>query len=439
MGWSIDWSRELATCDPEYYRWTQWIFLRLFERGLAYKKDGIVNWCPVDQTVLANEQVIDGHCERCGAEVEARSLPQWYFRITDYADRLLDDMALLESWPERVLTMQRNWIGRSRGARVVFREPDLGVELPVFTTRPDTLFGATFFVLAPEHPDVARLVAGTEREAEVLDYVRHAARESAVERANEDRPKTGVDTGRTVVNPVNGERIPVWVSDYVLMEYGTGAIMAVPAHDERDHAFAHAVRAADPPGRRAGRRRRGRGRGRVRRPRRRRGDGQLRPVHGPARRRGAAGDGGLAGGDGPRRGDDRLPAARLAGLAAALLGRADPGRRLPDVRPGRRCRTSSCRCCCRRSRTTRRAGARRWPPPRSGAAWRARSAAARRCARRTRWTRSSTRRGTSSATSTRSARTPRGIAARSTGGCRSGSTSAASSTPSCTCCTRASS
>jgi leucyl-tRNA synthetase len=238
MGWSLDWSRELATCDPEYYRWTQWIFLRLFERGLAYKKDGIVNWCPVDQTVLANEQVIDGHCERCGAEVEARSLPQWYFRITDYADRLLDDMALLESWPERVLTMQRNWIGRSRGARVVFREPDLGVELPVFTTRPDTLFGATFFVLAPEHPDVARLVAGTENEAAVLDYVRHAARESAAERANEDRPKTGVDTGRTVVNPVNGERIPVWVSDYVLMEYGTGAIMAVPGHDERDHAFA---------------------------------------------------------------------------------------------------------------------------------------------------------------------------------------------------------
>src|SRR6187551_2958969 len=240
LGWSIDWSRELSTAEPDYYHWTQWLFLKFFEAGLAYRKGAIVNWCPNDQTVLANEQVIDGHCERCGWEVEARTLEQWYFRITDYADRLLDDMALLESWPERVLTMQRNWIGRSRGARVVFREPDLGVELPVFTTRPDTLFGATFFVLAPEHPDVARLVAGTEREAEVLDYVRHAARETAVERANEDRPKTGVDTGRTVLNPVNGERIPVWVSDYVLMEYGTGAIMAVPAHDQRDFDFARA-------------------------------------------------------------------------------------------------------------------------------------------------------------------------------------------------------
>ena len=238
MGWAIDWSREVATCDVSYYRWTQWLFLRFFERGLAYRKEAPVKWCPNDQTVLANEQVIEGRCERCGAEVEARTLEQWFFRITDYADRLLDEMSLLESWPERVLTMQRNWIGRSEGAEVIFRIDDLGIDLPVFTTRPDTLFGATFFVLAPEHPLIPELVRGTEREAEVLDYVRRTAAESTVERSAADREKTGVFTGRYATNPVNGERIPIWVSDYVLMEYGTGAIMAVPAHDERDHEFA---------------------------------------------------------------------------------------------------------------------------------------------------------------------------------------------------------
>jgi leucyl-tRNA synthetase len=232
MGWAFDWTREVSTSDPGYYRWTQW----LFERGLAYRKEAPVKWCPNDQTVLANEQVIDGHCERCGAEVEARNLTQWFFKITDYADALLDEMSLLESWPERVLTMQRNWIGRSEGARAVFTVEESGEELPVFTTRPDTLFGATFFVLAPEHPLVEPLVAGTEREAEVREYVRHAAARSAVER--EAKEKDGVFTGRHAVNPVNGERIPIWVADYVLMEYGTGAIMAVPAHDERDYAFA---------------------------------------------------------------------------------------------------------------------------------------------------------------------------------------------------------
>jgi leucyl-tRNA synthetase len=237
MGWSIDWSRELSTADPTYYRWTQWIFLRLFERGLAYKKAWPVKWCPVDQTVLANEQVIDGRCERCGSEVEARNLEQWYFRITEYADRLLDDMALLEDWPERVLTMQRNWIGRSDGAEIDFRQPELDEVLQVFTTRPDTVYGATFFVLAPEHPLVPRLVAGTDREGEVTAYVRRTAALSEEERA-QDKKKTGVDTGKTVVNPATGENIPVWVSDYVLMGYGTGAIMAVPAHDERDHDFA---------------------------------------------------------------------------------------------------------------------------------------------------------------------------------------------------------
>jgi leucyl-tRNA synthetase len=236
MGWSIDWARVVATHEPSYYRWTQWLFLRFFEKGLAYRKEAPVKWCPNDQTVLANEQVIDGHCERCGAEVEARSLEQWFFRITDYADVLLDEMALLEEWPERVLTMQRNWIGRSQGADIVFRVDDVGAEIEVFTTRPDTLYGATFFVLAPEHSLVPRLVEGTEQEREVLDYVRHAAARSTVER--EEKEKDGVFTGRYALNPVNGERIPIWVAAYVLMEYGTGAIMAVPAHDARDHAFA---------------------------------------------------------------------------------------------------------------------------------------------------------------------------------------------------------
>jgi leucyl-tRNA synthetase len=239
-GISIDWSRELATHTPEYYRWTQWIFLRLLEHGLAYRTEAPVQWCPKDATVLANEQVVDGRCERCGTEVVQRKLEQWFFKITDYAERLLADFDLLESWPEHVITMQRNWIGRSEGAEVVFRCEELGVDFPVFTTRPDTLFGATFFVLAPEHPELERLVAGTPAEDAVREYVDRAARESSEDRGAEDREKTGVPLGRSVVNPVNGEEIPMFVADYVLMEYGTGAIMAVPGHDERDYAFARA-------------------------------------------------------------------------------------------------------------------------------------------------------------------------------------------------------
>ena len=237
-GVSIDWTREISSHDPAYYRWTQWIFLRLLERDLAYRTEAPVQWCPVDQTVLANEQVIDGRCERCGSLVESRQLEQWFFRITRYADRLLSDFAQLESWPEHVMTMQRNWIGRSEGARVTFRNEELGIDFPVFTTRPDTLFGATFFVLAPEHPEVDRLAAGTDHEDEVRAYVDAAIRESNEERGDESREKTGVRLGRTVTNPVNGEQIPVFVADYVLTDYGTGALMAVPAHDGRDHAFA---------------------------------------------------------------------------------------------------------------------------------------------------------------------------------------------------------
>jgi leucyl-tRNA synthetase len=232
-GVSIDWTREFATNEPRIYRWTQWIFLRLFERGLAYRKEAAVKWCPHDETVLANEQVINGRCERCGNLVEVRQLEQWFFRIIEYADRLLEDMATIE-WPENVIKQQQDWIGRSEGAQVTFRCEELGIDYPVFTTRPDTLFGATFFVMAPEHPDVLRLTDSQE----VRDYVNHAITEQAEERGDEGREKTGVALGHTVTNPVTGEQIPMFVADYVLMEYGTGAIMAVPAHDARDFDFA---------------------------------------------------------------------------------------------------------------------------------------------------------------------------------------------------------
>ncbi|MBA3734731.1 MAG: leucine--tRNA ligase [Actinobacteria bacterium] len=236
LGWAIDWSRELSTHDPEYYRWTQWLFLKFFEAGHTYRKAALVNWCPNDQTVLANEQVRDGHCERCGAEVEARKLEQWFFRITAYADSLLDEMKDLD-WPERVLAMQRNWIGRSEGAEVLFRVDELDIDIPVFTTRPDTLFGATFFVLAPEHPLVDRLAEQSPNADEIRTYVRKAGARPVEERAA-GTDKTGVFTGFFATNPVNDARIPIWVADYVLMDYGTGAIMAVPAHDERDGEFA---------------------------------------------------------------------------------------------------------------------------------------------------------------------------------------------------------
>lgn len=238
LGVSIDWSRELATCDPEYYKWTQYFFLKFYERGLAYKKEAPVNWCPSCQTVLANEQVVQGGCERCSTPVEQTSLVQWFFKITDYAERLLKDFDQLQSWPERVITMQRNWIGRSEGAEVIFRVEELELDIPVFTTRPDTLFGATFFQLAPEHELLPAITEGMPEAGAVAEYVRQARLKPLVDRAVADREKTGVFTGRYAVNPVNGEKIPIWVSDYVLMEYGTGAIMAVPAHDQRDFEFA---------------------------------------------------------------------------------------------------------------------------------------------------------------------------------------------------------
>jgi len=235
---SFDWSRRLQTCDPDYYRWTQWLFLRLYERSLAYRGDGYVNWCPVDQTVLANEQVINGRCERCGAEVIRRVLTQWYFKITEYADRLLADMAPLEGkWPDRVLLMQRNWIGRSEGAEVQFVIEGREDPVTVFTTRPDTLYGATFFVVAADSPLAEELVTDEHRD-ELRRYVDEVRKLTDIERQSTERDKTGVFLGRQAINPVNGERIPVWAADYVLPDYGTGAIMAVPAHDQRDLDFA---------------------------------------------------------------------------------------------------------------------------------------------------------------------------------------------------------
>lgn len=242
---SSDWSRRLQTSDPEYYRWTQWLFLELFKNGLAYRKNSPVNWCPKDQTVLANEQVINGRCERCGTEVTKKSLNQWYFKITDFADRLLDDMDELEGhWPERVLAMQRNWIGRSRGAHVRFGIEATATQpahdVPVFTTRPDTLYGATFMVVAVDAPLAAELVT-EEARADFEAYRESVKALSDIERQATDREKTGVFLGRTAMNPLSGETIPVWASDYVLADYGTGAIMAVPAHDQRDLDFARAM------------------------------------------------------------------------------------------------------------------------------------------------------------------------------------------------------
>ena len=238
MGLSYDWDRRVATCTPEYYRWTQWIFIQFYKKGLAYKKDNPVNWCPSCQTVLANEQVVEGRCERCKTEVTKKNLSQWYLKITDYADRLLSNLDKLEGWPDKVKTMQRNWIGKSYGANINFKIKDSDKVLEVFTTRADTLFGATYMVMSPEHPFVNELVAGSPQEAEVLEYQEKARRMTDIERTSTSNEKTGVFTGRYAVNPVNEKEIPIYISDYVLMGYGTGAIMAVPAHDQRDFDFA---------------------------------------------------------------------------------------------------------------------------------------------------------------------------------------------------------
>lgn len=236
MGFGYDWSREFASSDPDYYRWTQWFFQLLYKRGLAYRKESLQWWCPVDKTVLANEQVEAGKCWRCGSDVEKKALKQWFFKITDYADRLATDLDNVD-WSDSIKLMQRNWIGRSRGAEITFKIDGSTEQLQVFTTRPDTLYGATFMVVAPEHPIVKKITTLKYRE-HVGNYLKAAAAKSDIERQETDREKTGVFTGAYALNPINNEKIPVWIADYVLYGYGTGAIMAVPAHDERDHEFA---------------------------------------------------------------------------------------------------------------------------------------------------------------------------------------------------------
>ena len=246
MGFSYDWDRELATCDSEYYRWNQWIFLKMYERGLAYKKASPVNWCESCQTTLANEEVIQGQCWRCKSEVVQKKLDQWYLKITAYNESLLEDLKQLSHWPQRVVTMQENWIGKSRGVNIFFRVDESDDRIVVFTTRVDTIFGATYVVLAPEHPLVEKLIQGVPIENQIKAFIQKAANESkslspvgeASHRICADKAKEGIFTGRYAVNPVNGEKIPIWIADYVLMEYGTGAIMAVPTHDQRDFLFA---------------------------------------------------------------------------------------------------------------------------------------------------------------------------------------------------------
>jgi leucyl-tRNA synthetase len=236
LGSSIDWDREINTSDPEYYKWTQWIFTKLFERGLAYQKEALQWWCPVDKTVLANEQVEGGHCWRCGSLVEKKSMNQWFFKITNYADELLEEIEDLD-WPQKIKTAQTNWIGKSQGAEIEFKVDGHDDSITVFSTRPDTIFGATFVVLAPEHPLAKELAVGNFKESTKI-YIADAVKKPEIERTNDTKEKTGVFTGSYAINPVNGEKVPIWVADYVLGGYGTGAVMAVPAHDERDFAFA---------------------------------------------------------------------------------------------------------------------------------------------------------------------------------------------------------
>jgi leucyl-tRNA synthetase len=239
LGISFDWSREVTTCSPDYYKWTQWIFLQFYQAGLAYQKEAAVNWDPIDQTVLANEQVDnEGRSWRSGAMVERKLLRQWFFKITDYADQLLNDLDKLTGWPDRVKLMQANWIGKSTGAYLEFPIVGMDEKIGVFTTRPDTVYGVTYVVLAPEHPLTPR-VTTADRKSAVDTFIKEVGNESELERTAEDKPKRGIPTGGKAINPFTGEEIPIWIADYVLYEYGTGAVMGVPAHDTRDFKFAH--------------------------------------------------------------------------------------------------------------------------------------------------------------------------------------------------------
>ena len=360
LGLLYDWSKELASCDPRYYRWNQWLFLRMWERGLAYRKTAPVNWCPGCRTVLANEQVVDGRCERSGDPVEIRDLTQWFFRITDYAERLLAGLDGLD-WPDRVKTMQRNWIGRSEGAEIFFRVDGLAEPVPVFTTRPDTLFGATFLALAPEHPAAAALAERSPRRADIEPFIERVRRESRLERESEGGEKEGIDTGFTALNPATGETIPVWLANFVLPDYGTGAIMGVPAHDQRDFEFARKY-------------------GLPIRPVYRSDEGDIDPAamiaaapHGGvlvrsgrlgrnAERTGGGDEGDrLDRGARARQGPRGLPPPRLADLPAALLGDADSRGPLPDLRRGAGARRGPARAPSGGRRVPRRRG----QPPRA--------------------------------------------------------------------------
>lgn len=238
LGLSYDWDREVQTCNPDYYKWMQWIFIQMYKKGLAYKKENPVNWCPSCKTVLANEQVVDGACERCKTSVGKKNLSQWYFKITNYADRLLENIDTLEGWPNKVKTMQKNWIGKSHGTQVTFKIENFNEDLEVFTTRADTLYGVTYMVIAPEHPFVEMLIDGVENEKAARDYIEKVQHKNDIERSSTVDEKTGVFINQYCINPLNGKRVPIFISDYVLMGYGTGAIMAVPAHDQRDFDFA---------------------------------------------------------------------------------------------------------------------------------------------------------------------------------------------------------
>jgi leucyl-tRNA synthetase len=238
LGFSYEWDREVTSCNPDYYKWTQWFFLKLFEKGLAYKKKSPVNWCPSCATVLANEQVVDSACERCGTPVERRELSQWFFKITNYADRLLSDLEKLQGWPDSVKIMQHNWIGRSEGVEIIFKAEGTGEEIPIFTTRQDTIYGVTYMVLAPEHPLVIKLTEGTSYEEKVKDFIKRMEEYDDDMRTSDETEKFGIFTGQYAINPMNNERVPIWITNYVLMGYGTGAVMGVPAHDQRDFEFA---------------------------------------------------------------------------------------------------------------------------------------------------------------------------------------------------------
>jgi leucyl-tRNA synthetase len=237
LGMGYDWDREVATCHPDYYKWTQWMFLQLYKNGLAYKKKSYVNWCPSCSTVLANEQVVNGACERCSSTVAKKDLEQWFFKITKYAQRLLDDIDKLKGWPDKVKTMQQNWIGRSEGVEVDFKVDGFDKSVRIYTTRPDTIFGVTYMVIAPEHSLVKELIKGTEQEKVCTEFIEKMQFLNEIDRTSTDVEKEGVFTGRYVINPLNGDKVPLYLANYVLADYGTGVVMAVPAHDQRDFEF----------------------------------------------------------------------------------------------------------------------------------------------------------------------------------------------------------